>query len=563
MPKFSFCLIAKDETKVLPRLMESLKEFQSQGGEVVCLDTGSKDATAELARSYGWKVEEVGEKYLHLLTVEEIFRTNQKFVIEDEPAVVKNEDKYFDFASARNHAASLATNDMVSFIDADEVMTKLDVAAIDALIDAGNEQFEYNFVFAHDQFGKPAIEFVQSKFYDRRKVQWVGLVHEVLSGSAKMAFLSNDIFRLEHFQEAHDRHSYLIGLAVDCFMHPEKDRNSHYFARELFWTGRLKSALKEFERHVTMGGWHSERSESYLFMGDIYGRLNQPQKQVEAYSTSFYIDSARREPLMKLAEFYLSNKNYQAAVTYAKGALEIPWSGFYASNKAYYEQTPHEVLYKAYGWLGRIPEAQEHILKALKFQPNNADYLRDTKYYFGEGERYQDKGIEGWMLMEELQYLYELGKKYETIVECGSWAGRSTDAFLSGNKGTVTAIDSWLGSSEVKDSTNWMAKERDMFEVFKKNVGSYPNLKIIKKLGLEAANDFEDESVDVVFIDMGHTYSEVKADILAWKSKVKKGGILCGHDYMPNTWQEVIEAVDETLGKPDELHGTIWTHFIK
>ena len=39
-----------------------------------------------------------------------------------------------------------------------------------------------------------------------------------------------------------------------------------------------------------------------------------------------------------------------------------------------------------------------------------------------------------------------------------------------------------------------------------------------------------DESFDLVFIDADHKYSSVVDDIKAWWPKVRKGGILCGHD---------------------------------
>lgn len=539
--------------------MESLKSFQSKGGEVCLLDTGSTDTTPTLARGLLCKVEEVGDIYSHVIDAPLAQDIYENFIVVGENVIANSGDRYFDFASARNHAASLAENDMVCFVDADEVLTTLDVEKIDALIEEGIEQFEYNFVFAHDQYGKPAIEFVQSKFYDRRKVKWVGLVHEVLSGEAKRGFLSNDIFRLEHWQEPGDRHSYLKGLAVDCFNNPTSDRNSHYFARELFWSGRPRSAIKEFERHVTMGGWHSERSESYLFMGDAFGQLNDPMKQAQCYSQAFYEDSSRREPLMKLAHFYLHNKNYQAAICYAKGAMEIPWNGFYASQKGMYEHEPHEVLYKAYGWIGKIAEAQREIIQALKFQPNNLQYQNDLKYYFGNKENiFIDKGIEGWMTLPDLIWLNKTARDASVFVEVGSWAGRSSDAILSGSKGKVYCVDTWQGAKDVQDLTNGMAKERDMLEVFKSNVGHYKNLNIVHKSSIEGAKDFEDNSLDVCFIDAGHTYEEVLEDIKAWLPKVKPDGILCGHDYLPDTWMGVVKAVDENFGKPDEVVDWIW-----
>lgn len=560
MPKFSIVMIAKNEAKVLGRLMDSLEAFQINGGEVVLLDTGSTDGTPELAKTYGWKVEKVGDMFSLTISQELADQINQRFIVSGESPIIKDGDKYFNFSAARNYVASLANNDMVCFVDCDEVLTTLDFEKIDALIDSGEEQFEYNFVFAHDQYNKPAVEFVQSKFYDRRKAKWTGIVHEVLSGQTKLGFLQNEVFRLEHWQEPHDRHSYLKGLAVDCFNNPTSDRNSHYFARELMWSQRPQSALREFQRHVLMNGWLAERSESFIFMGDIYGGMNNPEKQAESYSVAFYLDSSRREPLMKLAWFFLHNKNYQAAISYAKGALEVPWNGFYASNKAYYEHEPWEVLYTAYGWVGKIPEAQEAITKALTFQPQNPKYLRDIEYYFGSKnpDDYLDKGIEGWMTWKDLKWLHKTAKAVETFVEVGSWAGRSSDAILSGCKGKVWCVDTWKGAKDVFDSTNSMAKERDMLSIFMSNVGHYRNLHTVVKPSVEAAKDFADNSIDCIFIDAGHTYEEVLQDIDAWLPKVKDTGILCGHDYLPDTWMGVVKAVNERFGKPDEVIDWIW-----
>jgi hypothetical protein len=45
---------------------------------------------------------------------------------------------------------------------------------------------------------------------------------------------------------------------------------------------------------------------------------------------------------------------------------------------------------------------------------------------------------------------------------------------------------------------------------------------------------FEDNSLDFVYIDANHTYEGVKEDIKYWYPKVKPGGLLLGHDYLPN-----------------------------
>lgn len=553
-PLFSVCIICRDEEKTLPKLLTSLKEYLDIDGECCVLDTGSTDKTVQVAKSFGCNVIEVGEKYFAEVT--KSMAINQKFVVRGEKSVVKNGDKYFNFSEARNQCASMAKKDFVFFYDADEVSIKMDIDKINELIENGMQQSEYNFCFAYDQYGNESIKFIQCKGYDRRLMEWKGRVHELVTplGKAqpKRVFLDESVYKLGHHQHIETgRHSYMIGLAVDCFEFPKNDRHSHYLAREMFWNQRPKSALKEFKRHIALGGWFAERAESFIFIGDIEGVLSDPEKQIESYNKSFYVDSGRNTSLIRIAGFYLHNKNYQAAIAFAKAALEFNYTGFYADNLANYREVPHSILYKSYGWVGNIPKAQEHLNKCLEYQPYNAEFLRDTQFYF----EYYDRGIPGWMTFKELTWLYEMSKTMNTIVEVGSWKGRSTHALLSGCKGTVYAVDTWEGSKDEKDDTNWMAKREDIFSMFQANTQSFSNLKIVRKTSLDAANQFEDNSVDAVFIDAGHTYEEVKADIGAWIPKAKK--IICGHDFLPNVWMGVIQAVEEKFGKV-KVNDTIW-----
>jgi len=551
MVNFSICLIAKNEAGTLPRLFDSLKPFKERGGEVVLIDTGSTDDTAKIARNYGCVVEEVGDRFIKVVDEYQAAKINHKFVGDDEQLVVKTGDRIFDFSSARNYSASLASNDMISNQDCDEAYTVLDIDRIQGLIKQGYEQFEYNFVFSHDQFGGEAIKFVQCKFYDRRKLKWVGIIHEVLQGSANRTLLDESIIKLEHWQNPQtDRSPYLRGLALDCFLNPQNDRNSHYFAREMLWAGRYRSALKEFERHIAMNKWHSERAQSYIYMARCYGYLGQPDKQVECLHKAFQVDSSRREPLIELARFYQHNNNPQVAKVYALAALGIPWNGFYANDRAHYTNEPHEILYWADGWTGDIAGAREQILKALEYQPRNPNYLRDTKYYF----EYADPQIQGWTTYPELTWLYETAKNMTSIAEVGSWKGRSTHALLSGCKGVVHAIDHFYGSKN-EEGAHWEAKGDAVYNQFLENTKQFTNLKVNRKDSLEAANDYPDKHFDMTFIDAEHTYEGVSNDIKNWLPKTRI--LVCGHDYDQKIWPGVKQAVDDTIGYV-KVHQTIW-----
>lgn len=82
----------------------------------------------------------------------------------------------------------------------------------------------------------------------------------------------------------------------------------------------------------------------------------------------------------------------------------------------------------------------------------------------------------------------------------------------------------------------------------------------------QAADRFDEGSLDFAFIDANHMYEAVRADIKAWWPKVRPGGALCGHDYAVHRDSEgvwgVKRAVDEfaaSIGQePTVLKDGVW-----
>lgn len=560
-PQFSCVLITKNEEAVLPRLFASLEEFKARGGNCCVLDTGSIDATVQIAKNWGCTVREMGDAFRHTLTEFEVEHINKQFLVspETEAPIVFEGESYFDFSAARNEAAKLAECNFIVSVDADEVFTKLDIDVLNELIESGHTQFVYPFVFSHSPDGKSLISFTQSKAYDRSVCHWENRIHEMLklsdvSKHNHIKHLTEQMYHLEHFQnKASNRSSYLVGLAADCFYNPINSRNSFYFAREMFWTGRPWSAAKEFERHLTLDATNFEKMESMMFLGDIYGAMDQPEKQVEWFHEAMALVPYRREPLIKLAQTYLRRNQPIPAQSFAKAALEIPWDESYGSPKDFYDMEPHEVLYWSAGWQGDIAGAREHLLKCLDYDRENPMYTHDTKYYF----QYPANTIPGWMHFREQTFLFETAKQMESVIELGSWKGKSTHAICSSGCPSVTAIDHWRGSKDEPEA-HAEAASGTVFEDFKRNVGHFANLKWISADINDAVNDIPDKSVDMIFIDAGHTYEEVKNDILKWKNKAKI--LICGHDYGYG-WPGVQWAVDELLGEVETCH-TIWYKYM-
>lgn len=382
-PKFSVVLIAKNEEKTLPKLIHSLFDFKKRGGEIILLDTGSTDNTVSVAKNLGCKVTEVGEKFVKTINSDLAKKINDHFVIDSEPNVIKENVKIFDYSEARNFAAQLASNDFVAMPDCDEQYTKLDIDKINEKINEGIKQFEYNFVYSHDANGNEAIKFAHSKFYNRKFLKWVGIIHEVLQGEAKRYFFDESVIKLEHWQiPSENRSRYLAGLALDCFLHPEKDRNSHYFAREMFYNKMWKSAAKEFKRHIEMNKWQPERSQSMIYLGDCFINQGQVEDGLQQYHRAIITGPPRRVGFLRLANFMIKSKDFIRAISYAKASLEIPYMGYYTESMPQYSHEPHYYLYHAYGWAGgKIKEAKIHNDVAIDLDVQNEKYLRDWKYY--------------------------------------------------------------------------------------------------------------------------------------------------------------------------------------
>jgi len=170
-------------------------------------------------------------------------------------------------------------------------------------------------------------------------------------------------------------------------------------------------------------------------------------------------------------------------------------------------------------------------------------------------KKYIDKGIDGWMSEEELQWLFEQAQEMKTILEIGSFKGRSTDALLS-SKAKVTAVDNWVLHWDINNPQHG----ETVYKEFLENTKESKNLEVLMMTSNEAIKNFpEDESIDMVFMDFTTTYPEYLEAIKKWLPKTKK--LICGHEYSEK-FPDVIKAVDEIFGKPDGVIGMIWYKYI-
>lgn len=160
---------------------------------------------------------------------------------------------------------------------------------------------------------------------------------------------------------------------------------------------------------------------------------------------------------------------------------------------------------------------------------------------------------ENWFTYPNLysRFVRELGDG-SRIVEVGCWKGKSVaylavEVINSGKDIKIDAVDTWKGTpDESHHQQDIYVKTDKLYQLFLSNISSLSDvINPFRMTSVEASLLYEDNSIDVVFIDAGHTYEDVKQDIITWKPKVKKGGYLAGHDYLLDG---VSKAVKETVG---------------
>ena len=161
--------------------------------------------------------------------------------------------------------------------------------------------------------------------------------------------------------------------------------------------------------------------------------------------------------------------------------------------------------------------------------------------------------IPGWMQDIELYWLEEQAKFYDTIVEIGSWKGRSSYALASNCEGKVYCVDHYQGGYSDTYSVNGDEKAKKEFLKHMRPFLKSGKATLLEMTSEEAAAKC-DGRVDMVFIDGAHDYASVKKDIMAWLPNTRL--LMCGHDY---DVEDVKKAVDEIFGKAVvKGFGNIW-----
>jgi len=127
-----------------------------------------------------------------------------------------------------------------------------------------------------------------------------------------------------------------------------------------------------------------------------------------------------------------------------------------------------------------------------------------------------------------IELLKELG--FGTGAEVGVETGSYSEQLCRGIPGLkLYCVDAWTSYEGYRDYVGQDNLD-GFYETAKLRLAPY-DATLIKGWSVDVARQFEDGSLDFVYIDANHTFEFVTADIAVWRKKVRPGGILAGHDF--------------------------------
>lgn len=115
--------------------------------------------------------------------------------------------------------------------------------------------------------------------------------------------------------------------------------------------------------------------------------------------------------------------------------------------------------------------------------------------------------------------------------EIGVWQGQNAAVLCAANPHLhLYAVDPWAPQSDYREDKNDAHRLQDAYQLAQQRLAPY-NVTFLRMPSLEAATRVPDGSLDFVYIDSNHRYESAKADLEAWVPKVRKGGVVSGHDF--------------------------------
>lgn len=320
-------MIVKNEARVLPRCLETVKPFIDTW---VIVDTGSTDGTQELIRRELAGLP--GSLY---------------------------ERPWKDFGHNRTEALQLARQSSADYafvIDADEEFRApagfrwpvLTADSYQLLHGSGDNRFYLT------QLMRLAMPW-----------RYAGVLHEAATcEGARPPERIEGVMTYGHFDSARNTNplekyrndARVLEQALE--REPKNARYRFYLAQSYRDSHQNPLAEDSYRKRADMGGWDEEVWSSLYQIGLLRERMNRPAAQIiEAHLEAFNNRPTRAEPLVSLARYFRIQNQWGSALAFSKAALGIrkPNDILFLDGATYEWRARDEYAIAAY-WTGQYEE---------------------------------------------------------------------------------------------------------------------------------------------------------------------------------------------------------------
>ncbi|MBQ7615295.1 MAG: glycosyltransferase [Butyrivibrio sp.] len=342
----SVCMIVRDEEPVLERCLANVKQFAD---ELIVVDTGSKDATREVACHF----------------------TDRLYDFE----------WIDDFAAARNYSYEKATCDYIMWLDADDDMEAEDIEKIQKL--KKNMPSDTDVVmFSYTSDTDPRDPFMDSTLVRDRLIRrslnprWEYPIHEVIKLRPQWNILIRPDIHIIHRKivvNEEGRNLRIMEKALSNGM-PIDSYIRGYYCRELTDAKRYEEAEKEFDSLWETGDESDIDYALFFYIQSMnhLKRFDSLKMRLEDYIERF---GKSEMVFCCLGDIYRREKNYEKAIEYYQKALEVDVdiTDHRLHFKAYNEFMPLLGLGKCYYNLEQFEQADKYFEKAKMICPDNIE----------------------------------------------------------------------------------------------------------------------------------------------------------------------------------------------
>ncbi len=352
MITISLCMIVKNEEKVIGRCLDCIKDIVD---EIIIVDTGSTDATKEIAKNYTDKIYDF--------------------------------EWIDDFSAARNFSCSKATKNYIMWLDADDVIFEEDRTRLKALKKTLNPSvnmvmMKYNVGF--DNKGNLTLSYYRERLFMRMmNYVWLDPIHEVITPSGNI--IHSDI-AVTHKKIHRNDPERNLRIFKKMISNGEilNTRQKFYYARELYYSEQYSEAIACFHDFLySEDGWLEDRISACKDLAACYYSINKEKEALHTLLLSLEYDKPRAEICCDIGKHFFTRKQYDIAIFWYKLAKDYDPhernGGFHLVDC--YSYIPNIQLCVCYDRLGNKEKAIFYNEEASKSKPGDASVLYNRKYF--------------------------------------------------------------------------------------------------------------------------------------------------------------------------------------